>query len=187
MFWILKQFLSFIFHHLFQQPLTNFYWSMSFHAWYFFLLVHISKPDNMSKGRASLPNNGKNMTARVLTPGSGLSSSNDLLRVSRETVVSWENGYKQYFGKSNKHIKHFPYNRLAATQGLIKCDAVQLGDVNPDQCDDSSKDATSSSLFPAQHTNPEVCHLWLPPETDNTHMSTACPDPSFERQFHQPN
>ena len=39
----------------------------------------------------------------------------------------------EHFGKSNKHIKHFPYNRLAATQGLIKCDAVQLGDVNPDQ------------------------------------------------------
>lgn len=35
-------------------------------VWYFFLLVHISKPDNMSKCRASLPNNGKNMTARVL-------------------------------------------------------------------------------------------------------------------------
>lgn len=102
------------------------------HMWYFFLLVHISKPDNMSKCRASLPNNGKNRTARVLTPGSGLSSSNDLLWVSGE-IVSWENGYKQHFGKSNKHIKHFPCNQLAATQRLIMCDAVQLGDVNPDQ------------------------------------------------------
>ena len=36
------------------------------HVWYFFLLVHIPKPDNMSKCRASLLNNGKNMTARVL-------------------------------------------------------------------------------------------------------------------------
>ena len=52
----------------------------------FFLLVHISKPDNMSKCRDSLPNNGKNRTARVLTPGSGLSSSNDLLWVSGEIV-----------------------------------------------------------------------------------------------------
>lgn len=120
----------------------------------FFRLVDIHKPDNFSKCGASLPHSDKNRTVRVLTPSSGPNPSNNLRRVAAEIVFSWENGCKEHFGKDNKTIKHFPYNKLAAIPKLIMCDVVQLGDVNPDQSVMiQTKIPHQASLFPALHTN----------------------------------